>query len=159
MKLLLVQGIWRWLKFIQSAWETTKNVPGVGALFGELAEENRVFIEKTKRDELALRKSIVERDARIRQGEMGYINRSRATGVSKGPGQQEAVSRLAEELTGKKHTSPKTRSAGEREEEQAREVCLPLKLSSGRWKNTAVRMRKSAGSAVIYGRRKVSMRS
>ncbi|UFZ48732.1 hypothetical protein E8R43_11680 [Escherichia coli] len=33
---------------------------------------------------------------------MGYINRSRATGVSKGPGQQEAVSRLAEELTGKK---------------------------------------------------------
>ncbi|EJS8441528.1 hypothetical protein N1557_004789, partial [Escherichia coli] len=61
------------------------DVPGVGALFGELAEENRVFIEKTKRDELALRKSIAERDARIRQGEMGYINRSRATGVSKGP--------------------------------------------------------------------------
>ncbi|EHX4231954.1 phage tail tape measure protein, partial [Escherichia coli] len=98
----------------------------VGALFGELAEENRVFIEKTKRDELALRKSIAERDARIRQGEMGYINRSRATGVSKGPGQQEAVSRLAEELTGKKHTSPKTRSAGEREEEQAREALLAL---------------------------------
>ncbi|EJO9447758.1 phage tail tape measure protein, partial [Escherichia coli] len=64
--------------------------------------------------------------ARIRQGEMGYINRSRATGVSKGPGQQEAVSRLAEELTGKKHTSPKTRSAGEREEEQAREALLAL---------------------------------
>ncbi|BDQ92326.1 hypothetical protein PV0197_1904 [Escherichia coli] len=85
-------------EFIQSARETTKNVPGVGALFGELAEENRVFIEKTKRDELALRKSIAERDARIRRGEMGYINRSRATGVSKGPGQQEAVSRLAEEL-------------------------------------------------------------
>ncbi|EIH4284623.1 phage tail tape measure protein, partial [Escherichia coli] len=80
----------------------------------------------TKRDELALRKSIAERDARIRQGEMGYINRSRATGVSKGPGQQEAVSRLAEELTGKKHTSPKTRSAGEREEEQAREALLAL---------------------------------
>ncbi len=40
-------------------------------VFGELAEENRVFIEKTKRDELALRKSIAERDARIRQGEMG----------------------------------------------------------------------------------------
>ncbi|EFJ9814422.1 phage tail tape measure protein, partial [Escherichia coli] len=113
-------------EFIQSAWETTKNVPGVGALFGELAEENRVFIEKTKRDELALRKSIAERDARIRQGEIGYINRSRATGVSKGPGQQEAVSRLAEELTGKKHTSPKTRSAGEREEEQAREALLAL---------------------------------
>ncbi|WP_339128805.1 phage tail tape measure protein, partial [Escherichia coli] len=121
-KLLLVQGDLALAEFIQSAWETTKNVPGVGALFGELAEENRVFIEKTKRDELALRKSIAERDARIRQGEMGYINRSRATGVSKGPGQQEAVSRLAEELTGKKHTSPKTRSAGEREEEQAREA-------------------------------------
>ncbi|EGP2066797.1 phage tail tape measure protein, partial [Escherichia coli] len=44
----------------------------------------------------------------------------------KGPGQQEAVSRLAEELTGKKHTSPKTRSAGEREEEQAREALLAL---------------------------------
>ncbi|MCZ5658650.1 hypothetical protein O5623_07350 [Escherichia coli] len=58
-------------EFIQSAWETTKNVPGVGALFGELAEENRVFIEKTKRDELALRKSIAERDARIRQGKWG----------------------------------------------------------------------------------------
>nr|WP_309543567.1 hypothetical protein [Escherichia coli] len=40
--------------------------------------------------------------------------------------QQEAVSRLAEELTGKKHTSPKTRSAGEREEEQAREALLAL---------------------------------
>ncbi|EON5632675.1 phage tail tape measure protein [Escherichia coli] len=125
-KLLLVQGDLALAEFIQSAWETTKNVPGVGALFGELAEENRVFIEKTKRDELALRKSIAERDARIRQGEMGYINRSRATGVSKGPGQQEAVSRLAEELTGKKHTSPKTRSAGEREEEQAREALLAL---------------------------------
>ncbi|EOC6882014.1 phage tail tape measure protein [Escherichia coli] len=123
---LLVQGDLALAEFIQSAWETTKNVPGVGALFGELAEENRVFIEKTKRDELALRKSIAERDARIRQGEMGYINRSRATGVSKGPGQQEAVSRLAEELTGKKHTSPKTRSAGEREEEQAREALLAL---------------------------------
>ncbi|HHZ4263434.1 TPA: phage tail tape measure protein [Escherichia coli] len=125
-KLLLVQGDLALAEFIQSTWETTKNVPGVGALFGELAEENRVFIEKTKRDELALRKSIAERDARIRQGEMGYINRSRATGVSKGPGQQEAVSRLAEELTGKKHTSPKTRSAGEREEEQAREALLAL---------------------------------
>ncbi|EHX8603049.1 phage tail tape measure protein, partial [Escherichia coli] len=34
--------------------------------------------------------------------------------------------RLAEELTGKKHTSPKTRSAGEREEEQAREALLAL---------------------------------
>ncbi|ENK5578720.1 phage tail tape measure protein [Escherichia coli] len=109
-KLLLVQGDLALAEFIQSAWETTKNVPGVGALFGELA----------------LRKSIAERDARIRQGEMGYINRSRATGVSKGPGQQEAVSRLAEELTGKKHTSPKTRSAGEREEEQAREALLAL---------------------------------
>ncbi|KDV27569.1 hypothetical protein BU59_28850 [Escherichia coli O69:H11 str. 07-3763] len=55
-KLLLVQGDLALAEFIQSAWETTKNVPGVGALFGELAEENRVFIEKTKRDELALRK-------------------------------------------------------------------------------------------------------
>lgn len=125
-KLLLVQGDLALAEFIQSAWETTKDVPGVGALFGELAEENRVFIEKTKRDELSLRKSIAERDARIRQGEMGYIRRSRATGVSKGPGQQEAVSRLADELTGKKHTSPKTRSAGEREEEQAREALLAL---------------------------------
>ncbi|GDL81596.1 phage tail tape measure protein [Escherichia coli] len=125
-KLLLVQGDLALAEFIQSAWETTKDVPGVSALFGELAEENREFIEKTKRDELALRKSIAERDARIRQGEMGYIRRSRATGVSKGPGQQEAVSRLAEELTGKKHTSPKTRSAGEREEEQAREALLAL---------------------------------
>ncbi|EEZ2414707.1 phage tail tape measure protein, partial [Escherichia coli] len=62
-KLLLVQGDLALAEFIQSAWETTKNVPGVGALFGELAEENRVFIEKTKRDELALRKSIAERDA------------------------------------------------------------------------------------------------
>ncbi len=109
-------------------------------------QKRTAYLLENKRDELALRKSIAERDARIRQGEMGYINRSRATGVSKGPGQQEAVSRLAEELTGKKHTSPKTRSAGEREEEQARELCLPLKLSSGRWKNTAVRMRKSAAA-------------
>lgn len=70
-KLLLVQGDLALAEFIQSAWETTKNVPGVGALFGELAEENRVFIEKTKRDELALRKSIAERDARIRQGKWG----------------------------------------------------------------------------------------
>nr|WP_309543568.1 hypothetical protein [Escherichia coli] len=70
MKLLLVQGIWRWLNLFSQP-ETTKNVPGVGALFGELAEENRVFIEKTKRDELALRKSIAERDARIRRGKWG----------------------------------------------------------------------------------------
>ncbi|EEU4687851.1 phage tail tape measure protein, partial [Escherichia coli] len=125
-KLLLVQGDLALAEFIQSAWETTKDVPGVSALFGELAEENREFIEKTKRDELALRKSIAERDARIRQGEMGYIRRSRATGVSKGPGQQEAVSRLAEELKGKNRTSRQTRSAGEREEEQAREALLAL---------------------------------
>ncbi|EKY5819051.1 phage tail tape measure protein [Escherichia coli] len=125
-KLLLVQGDLALAEFIQSAWETTKDVPGVSALFGELAEENREFIEKTKRDELALRKSIAERDARIRQGEMGYIRRSRATGVSKGPGQQDAVSRLAEELKGKNRSSRQTRSAGEREEEQAREALLAL---------------------------------
>ncbi|ELH1950600.1 phage tail tape measure protein, partial [Escherichia coli] len=126
-KLLLVQGDLALAEFIQSAWETTKDVPGVSALFGELAEENREFIEKTKRDELALRKSIAERDARIRQGEMGYIRRSRATGViSKGPGQQDDVSRLAEELKGKNRTSRQTRSAGEREEEQAREALLAL---------------------------------
>ncbi|STJ90958.1 tail fiber component H of prophage CP-933U [Escherichia coli] len=83
------------------------------------------LLRKTKRDELALRKSIAERDARIRQGEMGYINRSRATGVSKGPGQQEAVSRLAEELTGKKHTSPKTRSAGRGKRSRQERLCLP----------------------------------
>ncbi|EIR9222950.1 phage tail tape measure protein [Escherichia coli] len=125
-KLLLVQGDLALAEFIQSAWETTKDVPGVSALFGELAEENREFIEKTKRDELVLRKSIAERDARIRQGEMGYIRRSRATGVSKGPGQQDDVSRLAEELKGKNRTSRQTRSAGEREEEQAREALLAL---------------------------------
>ncbi|EHW12102.1 phage tail tape measure protein, lambda family, partial [Escherichia coli DEC8B] len=134
-KLLLVQGDLALAEFIQSAWETTKNVPGVGALFGELAEENRVFIEKTKRDELALRKSIAERDARIRQGEMGYINRSRATGVSKGPGQQEAVSRLAEELTGKKaYITEKRALPGRGKRSRQERLCLPLKLSSGRWK-------------------------
>ncbi|WP_249822638.1 hypothetical protein [Escherichia coli] len=86
MKLLLVQGIWRWLNlFSQPGKRTTKNVPGVGALFGELAEENRVFIEKTKRDELAL-KNPLRNGMRVYAGEMGYINRSRATGVSKGPG-------------------------------------------------------------------------
>ncbi|WP_181876880.1 hypothetical protein [Escherichia coli] len=44
----MCRGILALAEFIQSAWETTKNVPGVGALFGELAEENRVFIEKNK---------------------------------------------------------------------------------------------------------------
>ncbi len=50
-------------------------------------------------------------------------------------------------------------SAGERQEDQAHAARWRLKPSSGRWKNTAVRMGKSASSVAIYGKRKISMRS
>ncbi|WP_410992853.1 hypothetical protein [Escherichia coli] len=72
MKLLLVQGDLALAEIYSvSLGKRQRMCPAVGALLVNWQEENRVFIEKTKRDELALRKSIAERDCAYTPGGNG----------------------------------------------------------------------------------------
>lgn len=127
-QILLKQGDVLIAEFANSAYEKTKNIPGMKSLFGDMATDNKAFIAQTKKDIAELEKSYTARDARVRKGEMGYVNRDRSTTVDSGPNQQEKVSSRAQEIL--KDRQKKTRgaavSAGDSAEDKAQADLLAL---------------------------------
>lgn len=126
-QLLLKQGDVLIAEFINSAYEKTKNIPGVKSLFSGLASDNKAFIAQTKKDINELQKSIDKRNANISQGEMGYVTRARNARVAQGPGQQDAVSKAAAELEkNRRKKSGASASAGDKALDSERAELLAL---------------------------------
>ncbi|EDR8618787.1 phage tail tape measure protein [Salmonella enterica] len=127
-QLLLKQGDMLIAKFADSAYENTKKIPGMRLLFGDLSSDNKKFIAQTESEITALQKSIAERDAHIRQGEMGYVERVRSRRVETGPGQQDAVSDAAKKIeeARRKKDQPGA-NAGERAMDSAQADLMALR--------------------------------
>lgn len=127
-QILLKQGDVLIAQFVDSAWDKTKKIPGMKSVFGDLATENKNFIAETNQQIADLQKSVTERDARVREGEMGYITRSRQSRVSSGPGQQDEVTAAAEDLIKKKRQKTREGSvtAGDRAGDTAQAELLAL---------------------------------
>ncbi|WP_312268049.1 phage tail tape measure protein [Pseudescherichia sp.] len=127
-QILLKQGDVLIAEFANSAYEKTKNIPGMKSLFGDMATDNKAFIAQTKKDIAELEKSYTARDARVRKGEMGYVNRDRSTAVDRGPNQQSKVTDRAQQIL--KDRQKKTRgaavSAGDSAEDKAQADLLAL---------------------------------
>lgn len=98
------------------------------SLFGDMATDNKAFIAQTKKDIAELEKSYTARDARVRKGEMGYVNRDRSTTVDSGPNQQSKVTDRAQQIL--KDRQKKNRgaavSAGDSAEDKAQADLLTL---------------------------------
>ncbi|BDH46386.1 phage tail tape measure protein [Salmonella enterica subsp. enterica serovar Choleraesuis] len=125
-QIILKQGDLLIADFAKSAYETTKNLPGVKSIFGDVAQDNEQFIATTEKQIADLKKSVAERDARVRQGEMGYVQRSRQSRVTTGPNQQDAVSDAADKLRKKTPKKEKPSNAGNHAEDQAQAELLAL---------------------------------
>ncbi|WBN04924.1 phage tail tape measure protein [Klebsiella michiganensis] len=114
-------------EFVLSAQKAAQKIPGMGDVGKDAIKQNQEYIEANKKQNAELLKSIAERDARIRQGEMGYVNRARDARVAAGPGQQDAVSKAADEIEKNRRKKGQTRtSAGVSAVDSAREELLVL---------------------------------
>ncbi|AVR03768.1 phage tail tape measure protein [Pluralibacter gergoviae] len=126
-KLLLNSGDTAIREFVLSAQQAAQKIPGMGNVGKDAIAQNQAFIEANKKQNAELEKSIAERDARIRAGEMGYVARARDARVAVGPGQQDAVSKAAAEI--KKNRSKKSEthtSAGDKALDSAQTELLAL---------------------------------
>ncbi|MGF7276116.1 phage tail tape measure protein [Klebsiella pneumoniae] len=114
-------------EFVLSAQKAAQKIPGMGDVGKDAIKQNQEYIEANKKQNAELLKSIAERDARIRQGEMGYVTRARDARVAAGPGQQDAVSKAADEIEKNRRKKGQTRtSAGVSAVDSAREELLVL---------------------------------
>lgn len=127
-QLLLKQGDVLIAQFVDSAYEKTKNIPGVKSLFGDMASDNKQFIAETNKQIVGLQKSIDTRDAHIGLGEMAYIERARKRRINSGPGQQNEVTKTAEDIIKQRRKAPGAggTSAGDRAEDAAQAELLAL---------------------------------
>lgn len=62
-------------EFVISATQALQNIPGLGDTGNNVISEQQKIIDAAKKQNLELEKSIRERDERIRQGELGYVER------------------------------------------------------------------------------------
>lgn len=127
-QILLKQGDVLIAEFANSAYEKTKNIPGMRSMFGDMASDNKAFIVQTKKDIAELEKSYTARDARVRKGEMGYVNRDRSTTVDSGPNQQSKVTDRAQQILKERQKKNRqtTTSAGDSAEDKAQAELLAL---------------------------------
>ncbi|KMK25713.1 phage tail tape measure protein [Pluralibacter gergoviae] len=126
-RLLLNNGDIAIREFVLSAQQAAQKIPGMGNVGKDAIAQNQAFIEANKKQNAELEKSIAERDARIRAGEMGYVARARDVRVAAGPGQQDAVSKAAAEI--KKNRSKKSEThttAGDKALDSAQAELLAL---------------------------------
>lgn len=114
-------------EFVLSAQKAAQKIPGMGSVGKDAIKQNQEYIEANKKQNAELLKSIAERDARIRQGEMGYVTRARDARVAAGPGQQDAVSKAADEIEKNRRKKDQTRTpTGVSAVDSAREELLVL---------------------------------
>ena len=62
-------------EFVISATQALQNIPGLDGVGDDVIKSQQKIIDAAKKQNLELEKSIRERDARIREGELGYVTR------------------------------------------------------------------------------------
>ena len=62
-------------EFVISATKALQNIPGLDGVGDDVIKNQQKIIDAAKKQNLELEKSIRERDARIREGELGYVTR------------------------------------------------------------------------------------
>ena len=62
-------------EFVISATQALQNIPGLDGVGDDVIKGQQKIIDAAKKQNLELEKSIGERDARIREGELGYVTR------------------------------------------------------------------------------------
>lgn len=67
-------------QFVVDTANVMSKIPGTSNFFKGIAKEQQQFVDDTKQKNADLLKSIAERDARIRKGEMGYIDAAKKRG-------------------------------------------------------------------------------
>lgn len=69
-------------EFAIAATKTLQSIPGLGDLGNEAIAEQQKIVDAAKKQNIELAKSIAERDARIRKGELGYVESNNNTNLS-----------------------------------------------------------------------------
>lgn len=69
-------------EFAIAATKTLQSIPGLGDLGNEAIAEQQKIVDAAKKQNEELAKSIAERDARIRKGELGYVENNNNTNLS-----------------------------------------------------------------------------
>ena len=69
-------------EFAISATKTLQSIPGLGDIGKEAIAEQQKIVDAAKKQNEELAKSISERDARIRKGELGYVESNNNTNLS-----------------------------------------------------------------------------
>ena len=62
-------------EFVISATQALQNIPGLDGVGDDVIKNQQKIIDAAKKQNIELEKSIKERDARIREGELGYVTR------------------------------------------------------------------------------------
>ena len=62
-------------EFVISATQALQNIPGLDGVGDDVIKSQQKIIDAAKKQNLELEKSIKDRDARIREGELGYVTR------------------------------------------------------------------------------------
>lgn len=91
-------------QFVVDTANVMSKIPGTSNFFKGIAKEQQQFVDDTKQKNADLLKSIAERDARIRKGEMGYIEAAKKRGEADkqySETTKDAVRKEAEALTKK----------------------------------------------------------
>ena len=124
-RLLIGQGDVIIGNFIISATKALQDIPGLGGVGSEVIEQQRKIVEESKKQNEELAKSIAERDKRISQGELGYIERRRNNNSSNAESETDAeFSRRMKALKDEYDAIIKARTANNEKTKEARDLTI-----------------------------------
>lgn len=97
-------------EFVISATQALQNIPGLGDTGNNVISEQQKIIDAAKKQNLELEKSIRERDARIREGELGYVTRRENQNNNQQQGTDEEFSKRRKALNDELEAIKKNRT-------------------------------------------------
>ena len=85
-------------EFVISATQALQNIPGLDGVGDDVIKGQQKIIDAAKKQNLELEKSIRERDARIREGELGYVTRRENQNTNEQSGNDEEFAKRRKAL-------------------------------------------------------------
>ena len=85
-------------EFVISATQALQNIPGLDGVGDDVIKGQQKIIDAAKKQNLELEKSIKERDARIREGELGYVTRRENQNTNEQSGTDEEFAKRKKSL-------------------------------------------------------------
>ena len=96
-------------EFVISATQALQNIPGLDGVGDDVIKNQQKTIDAAKKQNLELEKSIRERDARIREGELGYVTRRENQNNNQQQGTDEEFSKRRKALNDELEAIKKSR--------------------------------------------------